>query len=73
MTLNDLWVTNPGMVQELSCFVPSPAWYSLQRRHLFSYFLGCCLPFKSRKREDLRISYPCVVLNVMVAKHRLIM
>ena len=25
--------------------------------------------FKSRKGKDLRISYPCVVLNVMVAKH----
>ena len=27
------------------------------------------LQFKSRKGKDLRISYPCVVLNVMVAKH----
>ena len=25
--------------------------------------------FKSRKGKDLRISYPCVVLNVMVAQH----
>lgn len=25
--------------------------------------------FKSRKGKDLRISYPCVVLNVIVAKH----
>lgn len=24
---------------------------------------------KSRKGKDLRISYPCVVLNVMVAQH----
>ena len=27
------------------------------------------LQFKSRKGKDLRVSYPCVVLNVMVAKH----
>ena len=27
------------------------------------------MQFKSRKGKDLRISYPCVVLNVMVAKH----
>lgn len=25
--------------------------------------------FKSRRGKDLRISYPCVVLNVMVAQH----
>ena len=30
---------------------------------------GHCVQFKSRKGKDLRISYPCVVLNVMVAKH----
>ena len=27
------------------------------------------MQFKSRKGKDLRVSYPCVVLNVMVAKH----
>ena len=31
--------------------------------------MPCCAQFKSRKGKDLRISYPCVVLNVMVAKH----
>ncbi|CAL8464190.1 g3725 [Coccomyxa elongata] len=39
--------------------------------------IWCALPasfpenfkFKSRKGKDLRISYPCVVLNVMVAQH----
>ena len=30
---------------------------------------SCGVQFKSRKGKDLRISYPCVVLNVMVAKH----
>lgn len=29
----------------------------------------CRAQFKSRMGKDLRISYPCVVLNVMVAQH----
>jgi DNA polymerase epsilon subunit 1 len=31
--------------------------------------MRCCAQLKSRTGKELRISYPCVVLNVMVAKH----
>ncbi len=36
---------------------------------LYRQCLLSAMQFKSRGGKDLRISYPCVVLNVMVAKH----
>ena len=32
-------------------------------------FKSCCMQFQTKQGKDLKVSYPCIMLNVMVAEN----